>query len=145
MDPQAEKRARDRVARAARKYRERTDPDRVALTLAEKSREMSYRYRAQAKALSRVDQTARGVADEARTPPLTRFWYLTYGRQVYALWRRARPGPAESELALLEQRWQTRGLDPLILGRVRVRVLEELGPRESYQDRVDPDDDAGSI
>ncbi|MEO0081820.1 MAG: hypothetical protein ABIL25_05965 [candidate division WOR-3 bacterium] len=118
--------AQEKAVRATHRYRAKTDPSRVYLLLEEKNPQMVGRYEAQARILASIDEIVRGLVILANVPPLTRFWYATYGRQVYALWRRNRGRLSSSEIALLEQRWTSRGLDPEVLIRVRLKVLESL-------------------
>lgn len=90
---------------------------------------MLERYEAAVTALCAVEQEVRQVLNEQGVSTINYVWYLDYGRELFKLSRRK--GIAGNSLALAAQvlldKWQRRGLDPVVLAVIRTQVFN-VGP-----------------
>ena len=102
-----------------------------------KGRLMSERYGEQAVALDLVHESVRSVTNPAGVSVMNLFWYYSFGRQVYKLWRNTPPSCLESELESVRHRWQMRGLKPEVLAQVQAAVLKMLGDSGIPRPRLD--------
>ena len=133
-DPVAE-RIRRQVARWETKY----TPERISAILAAKREQMRENYRVQAEMQGRVDHRVSEVTDAAGVSVITRIWFKTYGREVGRIWRTIPSSCRELEYDVIRYKWTARGLDPILLVRVKTAViglLEASGfPRKNDEPR----------
>lgn len=120
-DPVAEGIKR-RIARWEAKY----TPERISAILAAKGAVMRERYRVQAEMQGRVDHRISEVTDAAGVSVITRMWYKDFGREVCRIWRTIPSSCQELEYDVVRYKWTARGLDPILLVRVKVAVIELL-------------------
>ncbi len=120
-DPVAE-RSKRRIERWKSKY----NVERVAAVLSDKRESMSERYRAQALMLCHVDKSVAEVTDAAGVPSMMRIWYKSFGREVCRIWRTIPSSCQELEYDVIRYKWTARGLDPILLPKVKVAVIELL-------------------
>gem|GEM_PF-1181221 len=111
-----------RVARWDAKY----NPERLAALLAAKSELMGKRYAVQAEMLGRVDHRVSEVTDAAGVSVITRMWYKDFGREVSRIWRTIPSSCQELEYDVVRYKWTARGLDPILLVKVKAAVIELL-------------------
>ncbi len=111
-----------RVARWEAKY----NPERLAAVLAAKSDRMRERYAVQAEMLGRVDHRVSEVTDAAGVSVINRMWYKDYGREVCRVWRTIPSSCQELEYDVVRYKWTARGLDPILLAKVKAAVVELL-------------------
>ncbi len=111
-----------RVARWEAKY----TPERVSAIIDAKSARMRERYRVQTEMLAHVDHRVSEVTDAAGVPVMMRIWYKDFGREVCRIWRTIPSSCQELEYDVIRYKWTARGLDPILLCRVRVAVVELL-------------------
>jgi len=120
-DPVGEKIKR-RISRWEAKYR----PERVCAILDAKAGGMRERFRVQTEMLGRVDQRVAEVTDAAGIPVMMRFWYKDFGREVCKVWRTIPSSCQELEYDIVRYKWTARGLDPILLARVKGAVVGYL-------------------
>ena len=118
-DPVGE-RIKRRVARWEAKY----TPARTAAIIAAKGEQMRARYRVQAEMLGRVDHRVSEVTDAAGISVMTRIWYKDFAREVSKIWRTIPSSCQELEYDVIRYKWTARGLDPILLCKVKVAVIE---------------------
>jgi hypothetical protein len=116
----------ERIRRTVAKYEAKSMPERMTAILAAKSAEMQKRYREQACILGLVDHRVAEVTDAAGVPVMTRFWYKSFGREVSRIWRTMPTSCLEIEYDVVRYKWTARGLDPILLVKVKVAVIELL-------------------
>lgn len=116
----------ERIRRTVAKYEAKSMPERTTAILAAKSGLMRERYRAQAVMQGLVDKAVAEVTDAAGVPVMTRLWYKSFGREVSRIWRTMPTTCLEIEYDIVRYKWTARGLDPTLLVRVRVAVIELL-------------------
>jgi len=121
QDPVAEL-VKRRVARWEAKY----TPERTAAILRARSERMRERYRLQAEMLARVEARVSKVTDAAGVPVMMRIWYKDFARQVTKVWRTIPSSCQELEYDIIRYKWTARGLDPILLARVKGVVIEYL-------------------
>jgi hypothetical protein len=120
-DPVAES-IRRRVAR----WEAKNTPERTAAILAAKGEQMRERYRVQAEMQGRVEHRVSEVTDAAGISVMTRIWYKDFGREVCRIWRTIPSSCQELEYDVIRYKWTARGLDPILLVKVKVAVIELL-------------------
>jgi hypothetical protein len=120
-DPVGE-RIKRRVARWDVKY----NPERIAAILAAKSERMHENYAVQAEILGRVDHRVSEVIDAVGVSVIVRIWYKAYAREVTKIWRTIPSSCQELEYDVVRYKWTARGLDPILLVKVKVAVIKLL-------------------
>lgn len=115
-----------KVQRALQKYEAKTRPARVRAVLDNVQPEMGRRLAAAMNEMALVESTVRTVCTQAGAPACTLPFLLSYGRYVYGRWRRLKGSALTRELAVTAGLWELRGLDPLLLSRVREQVIAAL-------------------
>ncbi|MEO0074351.1 MAG: hypothetical protein ABIK43_06840 [candidate division WOR-3 bacterium] len=115
-----------KVRQAFERYEAKTRPARVRSVLNDIRPEMCKRLQTAMDELALVNITVRQVSEESSAPACLLPFLLSYGRYVYGRWRRLKPGALTAELEITDRIWQQRGLEPLLLARVRERVLTAL-------------------
>jgi len=120
-DPVAEN-IRNRIARWEAKY----TPERTAAVLADKATLMRRRYQVQAEMLARIDHRVSEVTDAAGVSKMMRIWYKDLGREVFRIRRTIPSSCRELEYDVIRYKWTARGLDPILLTKVKVAVVELL-------------------
>jgi hypothetical protein len=113
-------RSRRTIARWEAKY----TPERTAAVLAAKAERMRERYQVQAEIQERVDHRVAEVTDAAGVPKMMRIWYKSFGREVCRIWRTIPSSAREVECDVARYKWKARGLDPVLLDRVRAAVVD---------------------
>jgi hypothetical protein len=125
-----------RVARWEAKYK----PERLAAILAAKSERMGERYAVQAEMLGRVDHRISEVTDAAGVSVINRMWFKSFGREVSRIWRTIPSSCQELEYDVVRYKWTARGLDPILLAKVKAAVVELLDssdfPRKNEEPRA---------
>jgi len=111
-----------RVARWEAKY----TPERMAAILGAKAERMRERFRVQTEILGRVEHRVSEVTDAAGVSVIVRMWYKDFGREVCRIWRTIPSSCQELEYDVVRYKWTARGLDPILLCRVKVAVIELL-------------------
>jgi hypothetical protein len=96
----------------------------------------SDRYAAQIRTLLLVEETVKSVTGAAGAPTIIQFWYLSFGKQVYGLWRRLKREDLSDGLAPVRAKWQARGLEPRMLEQVEQAVLELLKQGEVDEEKL---------
>ena len=120
-DPVAEN-IRHRIARWEAKY----NPERTAAVLADKATLMRRRYQVQAEMLARIDHRVSEVTDAAGVSKMMRIWYKDFGREVFRIRRTIPSSCRDLEYDVIRYKWTARGLDPILLTKVKVAVVELL-------------------
>jgi hypothetical protein len=125
-----------RVARWEAKY----TPERMAAILGAKGELMRERFRVQTEMLGRVEHRISEVTDAAGVSVIVRMWYKDFGREVCRIWRTIPSSCQELEYDVIRYKWTARGLDPILLCKVRVAVVELLEtsgfPRKGEEPRT---------
>jgi len=120
----------DRVAESIRRRVERWTakytPERLSAILAAKAEGMQERYRLQTEMLGQVDERVAEVTDAAGIALMMRIWYKSFGREVAKVWRTMPSSCRELEYDAVRYKWTARGLDPILLARVKAAVIELL-------------------
>jgi hypothetical protein len=127
---------RRRVARWEAKY----TPERVSAIIDAKSVRMRERYQVQTEMLACVDHRVSEVTDAAGISVMKRIWYKDFGREVCRIWRTIPSSCQELEYDVIRYKWTARGLDPILLCRVKVAVIDLLEtsgfPRKGEEPRT---------
>jgi len=121
-----EDRAAERSRRAIERWKAKCTPERVTAVLAAKAESMRERYEVQAVMLCQVEKSVAEITDAAGVPRMMRIWYMDFGRQVYRIWRKVPSSVREMECGFVRLKWQTRGLDPAILDKVKAAIVAML-------------------
>ena len=116
----------ENIKRRVARWEAKHTPARTAAILAAKGEQMRERYRVQAEMLGRVDHRVSEVTDAAGVSVMTRIWYKDFGREVCRVWRTIPSSCQELEYDVIRYKWTARGLDPILLVRIRVAVIELL-------------------
>ena len=87
---------------------------------------MHENYAVQAEILGRVDQRISEVIDAVGVSVIVRIWYKCYGREVTRIWRTLLSSSQELEYDIVRYKWTARGLDPILLVKVKAAVIEFL-------------------
>ena len=116
----------ERVERRVAKYQAKTTPERMSALFASKAERMRERYRSQALVQECVDQAVAGVTDAEGVSVMMRICYKSYGREICRVWRTVPSGSQEVEYEAVRYKWNIRGLNPDILGKVKAAVVEML-------------------
>lgn len=124
--PAPEDRMAERIRRRIECWKTKYNPDRVSAILADKAESMREHHEAQTQVLCQVEKSVAEVTDAAGVPPMIRFWYTDFGREVYRIWRKIPSSCRETECGFAIRKWQVRGLDPAILDRVKGSVVKLL-------------------
>jgi len=116
------------------------NPERIAAILAAKSERMRESYAVQAEMLGRVDHRISEVIDAVGVSVIVRMWYKDFGREVCRIWRTIPSSSQEVEYDVVRYKWTARGLDPILLVKVKAAVIELL----EASDFPRKDDEPGS-
>jgi len=108
------------------RYDAKSTPERTTALLAAKAEGMREKYRVQAVMQGLVDHQVGEITDGAGIPVMTRIWYKSFGREVARIWRTMPSSCLELEYDVVRYKWTARGLDPILLVRVKVAVIELL-------------------
>jgi hypothetical protein len=111
-----------RIANWEAKY----TPEFTSAILAAKAGGMRERYAVQAEILGRVDQRISEVIDAVGVSVIVRVWYKDFGREVTRIWRTILSSSQELEYDIVRYKWTARGLDPILLVKVKAAVIEFL-------------------
>jgi hypothetical protein len=87
---------------------------------------MSRRYEADARLTCMADDVAAALCEDCEVPRVLRFWYVSFAREVYGLWRRHWPRVYEAELPAVMFKWERRGLSKGMLAMVEQAVVAAL-------------------
>lgn len=124
--PQISRLLSEKVQKALQRYEAKTRPSRVKAILERIQPAMRERLQAAMDEIARANSAVRQVAEEAGVSACLLPFLLSYGRYVYGRWCRLKGDALIAELDITDRIWHQRGLDPLLLTRVRERVLSEL-------------------
>ena len=136
LDPVGE-RIKRRIANWEAKY----TPEFTSAILAAKSGRMRERFRVQTEMLGRVEHRISEVTDAAGVSVIVRMWYKDFGREVTRIWRTIPSSSQEVEYDVVRYKWTARGLDPILLVKVKAAVIEFLEasgfPRKDDEPRTE--------
>jgi hypothetical protein len=114
------------IKRRVARWEAKCTPERTAAILAAKGTVMRERYRVQVEILGRVEHRISEVIDAVGVSVIVRVWYKDFGREVCRIWRTIPSSCQELEYDVIRYKWTARGLDPILLCRVKVAVIELL-------------------
>lgn len=116
----------ERIRRTVARWEAKCTPERTTAILTDKARLMHERYVAQAKVMALIDHRVGEVTDAAGIPRMMRIWYKSFGREVFRIRRTIPSSCREIEYDVIRHKWTARGLDPILLTKVKVGVVELL-------------------
>jgi hypothetical protein len=111
-------------------WQTKTDTTRVKQILDDRRSDMLKRYEAAVASLCEMETKARQTLNAAGVHTIFYVAYLSYARQLYKLSRQQ--GISGESFALQAQvlldKWANRGLDPVVLARIRTEVFDAPAP-----------------
>jgi len=118
------------VTRRISRWKAKFSPDIAAQTTARIFADMTARYEASMLALSSMELDTKQVLSASGIDTMYIVFYLDYARQLFRLSHgRSISGPTLArEAQVLLEKWQARGLDPVVLAAVRSEVFSVPAP-----------------
>lgn len=117
------------VTRRLEQWRSKFTPERVTALLEANYAEIVRRYEAALAALCLVEEKTREVLNVSGIHTILYVPYLDYAPQLHRLSKKRKIAGESPRLGaqVLLEKWQRRGLDPLVLARIRSKVFD-IGP-----------------
>jgi len=116
----------ERIKRRIANWEAKYTPESTSAILAAKSGRMRERFRVQTEMLGRVEHRISEVIDAVGVSVIVRMWYKDFGREVCRIWRTIPSSSQEVEYDIVRYKWTARGLDPILLVKVKAAVIEFL-------------------
>jgi len=118
------------VTRRVSRWKAKFSPDIAAQTTSRIFADMTERYEAAMVALSSMETQTKQVLDGSGIDTMYIVFYLDFARQLFRLSHgRSISGPTLArEAQVLLEKWQARGLDPVVLAAIRTDVFSVPAP-----------------
>jgi len=118
------------VTRRVSRWKAKYSPDIAAQTTSRIFADMTERYEAAMVALSSMETQAKQVLDASGINTMYIVFYLDYARQLFRLshGRSISGATLAREAQVLLEKWQARGLDPVVLAAIRTDVFSVPAP-----------------
>ena len=118
------------VTRRVSRWKAKYSPDIAAQTTARIYADMTERYEAAMVALSSMETQAKQVLDASGINTMYIVFYLDFARQLFRLshGRSISGATLAREAQVLLEKWQARGLDPVVLAAIRTDVFSVPAP-----------------
>jgi len=118
------------VTRRVSRWKAKFSPDIAAQTTSRIFADMTERYEAAMVALSSMETQAKQVLDASGINTMYIVFYLDFARQLFRLshGRSISGATLAREAQVLLEKWQARGLDPVVLAAIRTDVFSVPAP-----------------
>ncbi|MGQ9678962.1 MAG: hypothetical protein ACUVUD_06770 [bacterium] len=123
-----------KLKRQIDRYRRKTQPVIIARFLTVRHEKMVERYREYALTARRLEEIVQKVTEEVGVPALYRLWYLNFAREVEKTYRQYQNRNLAKELTIVQFKWATRGLNPLLLKQIETAIENEKDWRPRAND-----------